>query len=74
MNNPEIDENLLRAMAQAQGGNHYTPPTMLVDLPSRGLLYPDGHPLKGKESLEINLRFNFNNLCSILLSNISSDH
>tara|TARA_Y100001973_G_C5201398_1_gene337978 strand:+ start:2191 stop:3003 length:813 start_codon:yes stop_codon:yes gene_type:complete len=53
MNNPEIDENLLRAMAQAQGGNHYTPPTMLVDLPSRGLLYPDGHPLKGKESLEI---------------------
>ena len=53
MSNPQIDENLLRAMAQAQGGSQYTPPTMLVDLPSRGLLYPEGHPLNGKESIEI---------------------
>jgi hypothetical protein len=53
MNNPQIDENLLRAMAHAQGANQYTPPTMLVDLPSRGLLYPEGHPLHGKESIEI---------------------
>tara|TARA_R110000824_G_scaffold16073_7_gene67043 strand:+ start:35 stop:847 length:813 start_codon:yes stop_codon:yes gene_type:complete len=53
MNNPQIDENLLRAMALAQGGNQYTPPTMLVDLPSRGLLYPEGHPLKDKDSIEI---------------------
>tara|TARA_A100001515_G_scaffold121779_1_gene105071 strand:- start:10626 stop:11438 length:813 start_codon:yes stop_codon:yes gene_type:complete len=53
MTNPKIDENLLRAMAQAQGGSQYTPPTMLVDLPSRGLLYPEGHPLKGKEAIEI---------------------
>jgi len=55
MNNPQIDESLLRAMAQAQSGgaNVYTPPTMLVDLPSRGLLYPENHPLFGRESVEI---------------------
>tara|TARA_B100000085_G_scaffold284129_1_gene316384 strand:+ start:50 stop:919 length:870 start_codon:yes stop_codon:yes gene_type:complete len=28
-------------------------PTELVDLPSRGLFYPDGHPLKDNESIEI---------------------
>ena len=53
MSNPQIDENLLRAMAQAQGGSQYTPPTMLVDLPSRGLLYPEGHPLHNQETIEI---------------------
>jgi len=55
MNNPQIDESLLRAMAQAQSGgaNVYTPPTMLVDLPSRGLLYPENHPLFGRETVEI---------------------
>ena len=55
MNNPQIDESLLRAMAQAQSGgaNVYTPPTMLVDLPSRGLLYPEQHPLYNKDSVEI---------------------
>ena len=55
-NNPQIDPNLLNMMAQAQSqqnSNVYTVPTMLVDLPSRGLLYPDGHPLHGKETVEI---------------------
>ena len=28
-------------------------PTELVDLPSRGLFYPDGHPLKDNESIEM---------------------
>jgi len=53
MNNLNIDENVMRAMAASQVGNFYTVPTMLVDLPSRGLLYPEGHPLRDKEAIEI---------------------
>ena len=53
MNNMNIDENVLKAMAFAQSSNAYSVPTMLVDLPSRGVLYPEGHPLKDKESVEI---------------------
>jgi len=53
MNNLNIDENVLRAMSLTQNSNFYTVPTMLVDLPSRGLLYPDGHPLKDKETIEV---------------------
>lgn len=30
-------------------------PTEFVELPSKGLLYPEGHPLKGKEEIEIRL-------------------
>ena len=49
---PQIDANLLKMMSQAQGqqnNNLYSVPTMLVDLPSRGSLYPEGHPLYNKE-------------------------
>lgn len=53
MNSANIDENVLKAMAMAQTVNQYSVPTMLVDLPSRGLLYPEGHPLKDKETIEI---------------------
>jgi len=53
MSGLNIDENVLRAMSMAQSANQYSVPTMLVDLPSRGLLYPDGHPLKDKETIEI---------------------
>jgi len=28
-------------------------PTQMVDLPSKGLVYPEGHPLRGLESVEI---------------------
>ena len=31
----------------------FTCPTEFVDLPSRGRFYPEGHPLHGKESVEI---------------------
>ncbi len=31
----------------------FTRPTEFVDLPSKGLLYPEGHPLHGVETLEI---------------------
>jgi|2_EtaG_2_1085320.scaffolds.fasta_scaffold30109_1 rRNA maturation protein Nop10 len=53
---PQIDPNLLNMMASAQSqqsNSVYTVPTMLVDLPSRGLLYSEGHPLYGKETIEI---------------------
>ena len=53
---PQIDANLLKMMSQAQGqqnNNLYSVPTMLVDLPSRGSLYPEGHPLYNKETIEI---------------------
>lgn len=53
MNGLNIDESVLRAMSVAQTVNQYSVPTMLVDLPSRGLLYPEGHPLKDKETVEI---------------------
>lgn len=32
---------------------NFTVPTEIIDLPSKGLLYPDGHPLKNKQSVEI---------------------
>ncbi len=53
MSGLNIDENVLRAMSMSQTANQYSVPTMLVDLPSRGLLYPEGHPLKDKETVEI---------------------
>jgi sarcosine oxidase delta subunit len=31
----------------------FSTPTEFVDLPSKGLYYPEGHPLHGKESIEI---------------------
>jgi hypothetical protein len=31
----------------------FVTPTEIVDLPSKGLFYPEGHPLHGEESLEI---------------------
>ncbi len=35
------------------GGLTFVTPTEHVELPSRGLLYPDGHPLAGQTTLEI---------------------
>ncbi len=32
---------------------NFTVPTEIVDLPSRGIFYPSGHPLHGKTSVEI---------------------
>lgn len=32
---------------------NFVTPTELVDLPSKGLLYPEGHPLHGKDTVEI---------------------
>ena len=37
------------------GGLHFVAPTELVELPSKGLLYPEGHPLHNQEEIEIKL-------------------
>jgi len=37
------------------GGLHFVAPTELVELPSKGLLYPEGHPLHKQEEIEIKL-------------------
>ena len=35
------------------GGFSFVVPTEFVDLPSRGRFYPEGHPLKGQDTIEI---------------------
>lgn len=43
-----------QAMQNAESNDFsFIIPTELVDLPSRGLFYPDGHPLKNSETIEI---------------------
>jgi hypothetical protein len=37
------------------GGLHFVAPTELVELPSKGLLYREGHPLHKQEEIEIKL-------------------
>jgi len=39
----------------ASDGLQFVVPTELVDLPTKGLFYPQGHPLHGKEEVEIKL-------------------
>ena len=38
---------------QAEDLLSFTRPTEFVELPSKGMLYPEGHPLHGVETLEI---------------------
>lgn len=39
--------------APSPGGLHYVVPTELVELPSKGMFYPEGHPLHKQEFIEI---------------------
>jgi len=41
--------------ASTNSGMVYEVPTEFVELPSRGLFYPDGHPLHNQETIEIKL-------------------
>jgi len=41
--------------ADVSGGLHFVVPTELVDLPTKGRFYPQGHPLHMKEEVEIKL-------------------
>jgi hypothetical protein len=51
---PEIEEENQDAVS-VPGGLHFVAPTELVELPSKGLLYPEGHPLHNQEEVEIKL-------------------
>ena len=51
---PEIQEENQNAVS-IPGGLHFVAPTELVELPSKGLLYPEGHPLHNQEEIEIRL-------------------
>ena len=53
--NPEINpQGIPQNIAPQSGANlQFTVPTEFVDLPSKGKYYPPGHPLKGRESVEI---------------------
>jgi len=51
---PEIQEETQDAVS-IPGGLHFVAPTELVELPSKGLLYPEGHPLHNQEEIEIKL-------------------
>lgn len=51
---PETQEENQDAVS-IPGGLHFVAPTELVELPSKGLLYPEGHPLHNQEEIEIKL-------------------
>ena len=50
---PEPADSPAPHVAQNEQLLSFTRPTEFVDLPSKGLLYPEGHPLRGVETLEI---------------------
>jgi len=50
---PQDDAPPASAVAQPTTGLNFVVPTEVVDLPSRGAFYLEGHPLHGKDTLEI---------------------
>lgn len=53
---PIMEDNASAASQQAApttNGLEFVSPTEFVDLPSKGKFYPEGHPLHGKDTLEI---------------------
>jgi len=46
-------QEVIKEQSQEQKSLSFIVPTEMVDLPSKGLLYPEGHPLHGVESVEI---------------------
>jgi hypothetical protein len=53
LRNKTASETPADESAQAHPQLSFVIPTELVDLPSRGLFYPDGHPLKDQREVEI---------------------
>ena len=45
--------NLTQTQDSTGGGFSFVVPTEFVDLPSQGQFYPEGHPLRGQDSIEI---------------------
>ena len=54
-NVPGETQEEIQEAASIPGGLHFVAPTELVELPSKGLLYPEGHPLHNQEEIEIKL-------------------
>lgn len=54
-NNQDLFESFKPEDAEAVAGSNlaFVTPTVVVDLPSKGKFYPEGHPLRGKETVEI---------------------
>lgn len=54
-NNQDLFESFKPEDAEAVAGSKlaFVTPTVIVDLPSKGKFYPEGHPLRGKETVEI---------------------
>lgn len=54
---PQVPEDLMRQIMSAgnfqQNQSSYQVPTEMIDLPSQGKLYPEGHPLHNVDSIEI---------------------
>ena len=49
----DLRNQLMAASVQQQTQSSYQVPTEIVDLPSKGLFYPEGHPLHNVETVEI---------------------
>jgi len=49
----EVPETLVEQQQPQQQRMSFVVPTEFVELPSKGKFYPDGHPLKNKEYIEI---------------------
>ena len=52
-NTSTVPEPLLENNSGGGSVLNFSIPTEIVDLPSKGLLYPSDHPLHGKDSVEI---------------------
>ena len=52
-NRIQQSEDVQSVVEQTKTEVAYTQPTEIVDLPSKGRFYPEGHPLHNVESLEI---------------------
>jgi len=50
---PTPPTNVLEESPDSKSLFSFVSPTEIVDLPSRGKFYPEGHPLAGKETVEI---------------------
>jgi len=52
---PEETQQTTQDAAPNLGGLHFVAPTEFVELPSKGLLYSEGHPLHKQEAIELKL-------------------
>ena len=53
---PDVSPPAALTQPQSQSNDNgfsFVVPTEFVELPSKGLFYPDGHPLRGQDSIEI---------------------